>query len=84
MILEQTAHLIDRHIHSDYHLWPSNYLAYDMLEKSEKFADKYDESTVLKFKQKLKTLLESVDGAKNDLESLFLKLYANPVYNKGF
>ena len=84
MILEQTARLIDRHIHSDYHLWPSNYLAYDMLEKSEKFADKYDESTVAKFKQKLKSLFEIVDGQKNDLESLFLKLYANPVYNKGF
>ena len=84
MILEQVAHLIDNQIHSDYHLWPSNYLAYDMLENSEKFVDKYDESTVLKFKQKLKTLFESVDGPKDDLESLFLKLYANPVYNKGF
>ena len=82
MVLEQIAHLIDSQIHSDYHLWPSNYLAYDMLENSEKFVDKYDESTVTQFKQKLKTLFESVDGPKDDLESLFLKLYANPVYNK--
>ncbi|MEE4260408.1 MAG: acyltransferase [Bacteroidales bacterium] len=82
LIIEQIAHLIDKQIHQNYHLWPSNYLAYDMLENASKFADKYDESTRNRINHKLKELFESVDGPKEELTTLFLKLYANPVYNK--
>lgn len=83
LILEQIAKQIDKQIHENYHLWPTNYLAYDMLENSEKFTKEYDESTIVKFNQKLTELYESVDGPEDELRSLFLKLYANPVYNKG-
>jgi hypothetical protein len=83
LIVEQIAKLIDQQIHRNYHLWPSNYLAYDLLEGSDKFAGEYDETAKNKFNQKLKDLYESVDGPEDELKSLFLKLYANPVYNKG-
>ena len=84
MIIEQIAHLIDDQIHKNYHLWPSNYLAYDMLEKRSKFASEYDQHTIEKFNEKLNELFEKVEGQKDELRKLFLKLYANPVYNKGF
>jgi hypothetical protein len=83
MILEQVAKLVDKQIYEDYHLWPSNYLAYDLLENTHKFSDKYDEKTVSIFDEKLKKLYETIDGNKNYLRTIFLKLYAYPVYNKG-
>jgi len=82
LILEQVARLIDKQIHANYHLWPSNYLAYDWLENTKKFADKYDEETVRIFSERLKRLYETVDGSKKDLKNIFLRLYAYPVYNK--
>ena len=84
MIIEQIAHLIDSQIHKNYHLWPSNYLAYDLLEETSKFADQYDKRTIEKFNEKLNELFENVEGPKGELRKLFLKLYANPVYNKGY
>jgi len=81
-VIEQIARLIDKQIHQNYHLWPSNYLAYDMLENTSKFADKYDESTRSRLNIKLNELFESVDGPEEELTTLFLKLYANPLYNK--
>ncbi|PLW96960.1 MAG: acyltransferase [Marinilabiliales bacterium] len=83
LIIEQIAKLIDQQIHRNYHLWPSNYLAFDMLENSNKYSDEYDETTKNKFNLKLQDLFKSVDGPEDELKSLFLKLYANPVYNKG-
>lgn len=81
-IIEQIARLVDKQIHQNYHLWPSNYLAYDMLEGSHEYATQYDDKTILKFNKKLKDLYESVEGSEDELKTLFLKLYANPVYNK--
>lgn len=83
LIIEQIARMIDQQIRQNYHLWPTNFLAYDLLEKSTKFADEYDETTKAKFDLKLNELYESVDGPEDELKTLFLKLYANPVYNKG-
>ncbi|RLD73571.1 MAG: hypothetical protein DRI87_03585 [Bacteroidetes bacterium] len=82
LILEQVAHLIDKQIYASYKLWPPNYLAYDLLENTSKFANKYDEATIRKFNEKLEELYKAVDGPEEDLKHLFLKLYANPVYNK--
>jgi len=53
------------------------------LENTHKFSDKYDEKTVSIFDEKLKKLYETIDGNKNYLRTIFLKLYAHPVYNKG-
>ena len=82
LILEQVARLTDEQIHASYKLWPPNYLAYDLLENSNKFANEYDEATILKFNEKLEELYKTVDGPEEDLKHLFLKLYANPVYNR--
>jgi len=82
LILEQVAHLIDKQIYASYKLWPSNYLAYDLLENTNKFENQYDEATIRKFNEKLEELYKAVDGPEADLKQLFLKLYANPVYNR--
>lgn len=75
--------LIDRQIHHNYHLWPGNYVAYDMLEKSDKFADKY---TAEEKKEFVDYVNEHVSRLTNpDVEFVMgkiLGMYANPVYNQ--
>ncbi len=45
----EAADDIDKFIHCNYKLWPSNYAAYDRLHKTDKYADKYDDAYTEKF-----------------------------------
>jgi len=73
---------IDKEIYKNYKLWPTNYLAYDLLEKNQEFAEHYNEDTLAKFNKRFSTIKDVLpDGNMNKLWNLFLHLYANPVYN---
>ncbi|MCL2792424.1 MAG: acyltransferase [Spirochaetaceae bacterium] len=39
---KDVADAIDAFVHTNYRLWPSNYLAYDILHSTDKYASKYD------------------------------------------
>lgn len=71
--------IIDRNIHANYKLWPSNYMAYDQLHKTDKYSDKYTEEDLVKFKRRLKKRLGKFDDQL--AVSKFLKMYATPVMN---
>lgn len=73
--------LID-HIHANYKLWPSNYLAYDMLTGSTQFAGKYDDKTREKLNERLEKTIEMTNGDRIRITDFFLRLYANPVFNR--
>lgn len=76
---------IDKEIYENYKLWPSNFLAYDLLNKSNKFKDHYDKETEEIFNGHLRKTLSGieVDGNEEDtVRHLFLSIYANPVINK--
>jgi len=80
--LSLVAHQIDKEIYRNYKLWPTNYLAYDLLEKNQKFAQLYNENTLTKFNKRFSSIKDVLpDGNMNILWDLFLHLYANPVYN---
>ena len=81
-LMQQIALLVDHHIHKDYKLWPSNYLAYDMLTRGTKFAKEYDDKTRDKFNERLEKTIQMIDGDRVKVTDLFLRLYANPVFNK--
>jgi 1-acyl-sn-glycerol-3-phosphate acyltransferase len=66
---------IDRCIHESYFLWPTNYAAYDIFFKTDKYKDKYTENEVVRFKHRFQNLPEGV------VELLF-KTYAMPVVNR--
>ncbi len=70
----EVADEIDRFIHTNYKLWPSNYVAYDRLHKTDKYADKYDSAYSYKFLKRFARLPENI------LEYA-LKAYAKPVEN---
>ena len=79
-LLKKVAFIIDEAIYKNYHLWNSNYVAYDLLNVSNKYVNKYDPDGKEKFINYLKEKL--VDFSGNKLaEELFLKMYANPVIN---
>jgi 1-acyl-sn-glycerol-3-phosphate acyltransferase len=77
--VQALAQVIDDSILMNYHLWPTNYIAYDLLYKTDKFASKYTESEKSLFERRLEMRIDednpvAVQG--------FLAMYANPVVNK--
>lgn len=80
--LSLVAKQIDKEIYKNYKLWPTNYLAYDLLENSHRFEQNYTEKTKAQFNKRFSNIKEVLpDGNMNKLWNHFLHLYANPVYN---
>ncbi|MBC7641643.1 MAG: 1-acyl-sn-glycerol-3-phosphate acyltransferase [Flavobacterium sp.] len=73
------AQVIDNQILKKYKLWPTNYIAYDILNKTTKFSNHYSENEKLLFERRLEMKINSENQIQ--LES-FLNMYANPVVNK--
>ncbi len=76
------AKLVDKQIHVNYKLWPSNYLAYDLLNNTSEYSDQYNDDikTNLEIRYEKTALLTGYDN--KEIRKLFLQLYANPVINK--
>jgi len=76
------TNLIDTEIHRNYHLWPTNYLAYDMLFGTRKFSERYTEEIRKEFTTRLDTQLADSSVDKESIRTLILTNYANCVVNK--
>ncbi len=63
---------IDKRMHKEYKLWPSNYFAYDYLGKTDRFKAEYQEFDQAAFLKKYEHLSEEV-------KTLVLNNYANSV-----
>lgn len=81
-LVESVAKMIDRQMYKDYHLWPTNYLAYDLLEQSNRYTKHYTEETKVQLEERLQMALQLVDADAKEIQHLFYQMYANPVYNK--
>lgn len=79
--MQALADLIDERIHKNYKLWPTNYVAYDMLYEPI-FTDKYTSAEKEHFLNYLHTQVNSIKGDYQQLEAPLLNMYANPVVNK--
>lgn len=79
-LLKNIAGVIDREVYKNYHLWNSNYVAYDVLHSSTKYVEQYDENGKEKFMEYMTTKLGEYSGNK-EAENIFLLMYANPVIN---
>ncbi|MBP5538899.1 MAG: 1-acyl-sn-glycerol-3-phosphate acyltransferase [Bacteroidales bacterium] len=71
------AALIDEWVHTRYHLFPNNYIAWDLLHGS--FSGQYTEAEKEAFMQHLSQLDRYEDAVT--LRSILLRIYANPVAN---
>lgn len=80
--LEMLAEMIDQSIHHTYHLWPVNYIAYDLLNASNTYQEHYSEEELKWhgefFEAQISKLKNDVDGAGR---KYLLEMYANPVIN---
>ncbi|RYJ40096.1 Phospholipid/glycerol acyltransferase [Flavobacterium anhuiense] len=77
--VQALAQTIDDVILKNYQLWPTNFIAYDILNETNRFADKYKESEKSLFERRLEMRI----GSDNPITRQgFLAMYANPVVNK--
>lgn len=77
-------HAINKRVIAGYHLWDTNYIAYDMLENGEEYSHLYTDDTKAAFMEYVQIQLDSVehDFDREELTDIFLHIYANPVYAK--
>lgn len=74
--------ILDKRIHHDYKLHPVNHIACDILHDTnifEAFYSPVEKSNFLKYMEQRLSLIE---GDKESLQSIFLKIYAQPTINK--
>ncbi|WP_133506638.1 1-acyl-sn-glycerol-3-phosphate acyltransferase [Flavobacterium chryseum] len=77
--IQALAQVIDDTILKNYQLWPTNYIAYDILNETDKFSHLYKENEKSLFERRLEMRI----GSENPVTRLgFLSMYANPVVNK--
>jgi hypothetical protein len=81
-LLQVVASEVDRQVYSNYQLWPTNYIAYDLLNDSQLYASKYNSTEKEKFIAHMNSGSSKVDLDKKEFEAAFLSLYANPVSSK--
>lgn len=77
--IQALAQAIDDSILSSYKLWPTNYIAYDLLYKTNEYAAYYTENEKQLFERRLDL---KIDQTNPILLEGFLNMYANPVVNK--
>ena len=77
-------HAVDIRVIEGYRLWKNNYIAYDILNHSYRYSDKYEASDVETFVAYMEKQLDTVEPTLNreDLRKHFLEIYANPVVSK--
>lgn len=71
---KEVAVEIDRFIHQNYKLWPSNYVSYDYIHETEKYSEKYEDAYKAKFLKRFERLPENI-------MKYALSAYAKPVEN---
>jgi len=77
--IQALAQAIDDSILNSYKLWPTNYIAYDLLHKTDKYSHLYTEKEKSLFERRLEIRIDE----NNPIEMQgFLAMYANPVVNK--
>jgi len=79
--LRLLGEFIDQQIYQNYKLWPTNYMAFDILENCDSNKDKYEGADPEALKKDMKERLAAIGlNSDEDYERL-LGMYANPVRN---
>ncbi|SHF89417.1 Acyltransferase [Flavobacterium segetis] len=73
------AQVIDDAILSNYKLWPTNFIAFDIVNKTSRYSHLYTENEKSLFARRLEMRIDHDNPVALDS---FLAMYANPVVNK--
>lgn len=77
--IQALAQTIDDSILQSYKLWPTNYIAHDLLNNSNTYSNFYTENEKSLFERRLEM---RIDENNPQMVESFLAMYANPVVNK--
>lgn len=77
--LQAIAQVIDDSIIQNYKLWPTKYIAYDLIHNTDTYASHYTEQEKQLFIRRLEMRISSSDAISKEY---FLTMYANPLINK--
>lgn len=77
----ELAQIMDRKIYANYKLWKTNYIAHDMLNNSNTFSSYYSKEEKDNFVDYMIEGLKNIDGNMEELQEIFLGIYASPVRN---
>ena len=87
-VLHGIREAIDRAIHAGYEIYKINYIAYDQLNETDRFADRYSFDDIVDFDNYISAQLDKVDvddiTEEEDMfmREMMLQMYANPLANK--
>jgi 1-acyl-sn-glycerol-3-phosphate acyltransferase len=77
--IQMVTKLIDDAILKSYKLWPTNFIAFDILNHTNRFVNQYTAQEKSLFERRLQM---RIDDNNTQLKEGFLAMYANPVVNK--
>lgn len=83
-LFKEITNHITKEIHSNYTLYPCNYISYDLYHNSTEYADKYTQEQKETFIAYLNRQLDKIDIPNKDtnfLKERILIMYMNPVIN---
>lgn len=87
-VVKSICSMIDCSIHSNYKIYPINYVAYDKLHEGGKFSNEYTEEEAVAFEKYVerqldKVQLDSVSKLDRDyMREMMFVMYSNPLRNK--
>ena len=81
---QKIRHAVDQRIIGGYHLWKTNYMAYDIMNGTDKYASLYQPQEKVEFQAYLESQLMRVEPTldKAELRDILLHIYGNPVFAK--
>lgn len=77
--IQALAQVVDDSILSSYKLWPTNFIAHDLLHNANQYSHLYTDEEKSLFERRLEM---KIDSTNPKMVESFLAMYANPVTNK--
>lgn len=77
--IQLLSQVIDKQIHLGYKLWPTNYIAYDILHNTNQYVLFYTETEKQLFERRMEM---KINRKNTQMVESFLAMYANPVENQ--
>lgn len=77
--IRQLASVIDQRIYSNYHLFKTNYMAYDLLNNVKSYQHQYTETDLKNFENYITNGLNYLELNLPEVRNMVLKIYATPV-----
>ena len=78
---KEAAAIIDKEIYKNYKLFPNNYIAADLISNTQTYSHKYNSKQKNNFENFMNKQLSLIEFSNAKLKSMFLKMYATPLYN---